>query len=78
MERRAMGEVVEGSGICFKRTAYKRNGGFVVNISSRLCELCGLSGVKVIDVEIIANGRGVIIRPSDGEGEPFSVQEGGK
>ena len=57
-----MENTIELTGVKFKRSAYRRGDGMIINISGKLAELCGLSGCDGVEMEIIKGG-GVVVRP---------------
>lgn len=58
-----MENTVELTGVKFGRSAYRRGDGIIINISGKLAEICGLSGVENVEVEIVKGG-GVVVRPA--------------
>ena len=55
-------ETVELTGVKFKRPIYDKGNGIAIHLTGILAGVCGLSGIKEIEIELLKSGQGFIVR----------------
>lgn len=67
---------IESTGIKLIRPVYTKGNGFALQLTGEIALICGLRGVSSVEVEVLKDRKGVIVRAVDGaSGENDGVKK---